>query len=304
MRIGYPCINRSIGCTANRTFRLAAYSDKHLLETVKENIACLQKILAWNRNRDILFFRITSVLVPFASHRVCTAPWQVTFADDLAAAGELIRNSGMRISMHPDQFIILNAPDPGVVERSIAELMYHAEVLDLMELPPSAKIQLHAGGVYGDAAKSIDRFVRTYETLDPVIRRRLVVENDDQRFTASDCLAIHERTGIPVLFDVFHHACANRGEDTKTMIDRVRKTWKGADGIMMADYSSQHPDKRPGGHADHIDLQDFARFLAISQPWDMDIMLEIKDKEASALAAVEAARADPRFAGKSSDALG
>jgi len=295
MRIGYPCINRSIGCTANRTFRLASYSDDRLLETVRANIACLEKILAWNRDHGILFFRITSDLVPFASHPVCTAPWQETFAGDLAEIGKFIRKTGMRISMHPDQFIILNAPDPGIVQRSIAELAYHAELLDLMELPATAKIQLHVGGVYGDAAQSIDRFVRTYGTLDPVIRRRLVVENDDRRFTASDCLSIHDRTGIPVLFDVFHHACANRGEDVKTMIDRVRKTWKRADGIMMADYSSQNPDKRPGGHADHIDLRDFERFLAISKPADMDIMLEIKDKEASARAAVEAARADPRF---------
>ena len=295
MRIGYPCINRSIGCTANRTFRLASYSDKRLLETVKANIACLQKILAWNRDHDIFFFRVTSDLVPFASHPVCTVPWQEQCADDLAATGDFIRKTRMRISMHPDQFIVLNAPDPGVVERSIAELAYHAELLDLMGLPASAKIQLHVGGVYGNPRESIDRFVRTYERLDPQIHRRLVVENDDRRFTASDCLAIHKRTGIPVLFDVFHHTCANHGEDAAVVIAAVRKTWKKEDGILMADYSSQNPDKRPGSHADHIDSRDFRNFLACSRPYDMDIMLEIKDKEKSALAAVGMARSDPRF---------
>jgi UV DNA damage endonuclease len=295
MRIGYPCINRSIGCSANKTFRLASYSDELLRATVEGNIACLRKILTWNRGNDILFFRITSDLVPFASHPVCTAPWQETFEDDLAAIGDFIRKSGIRISMHPDQFIILNAPDPGIVERSIAELQYHAEVLDLMDLPAAAKIQLHVGGVYGDAVKSIDRFVRTYETLDPAIRRRLVVENDDKRFTAADCLHIHERTGIPVLFDVFHHACASNGEDVRTMLQRIQKTWKTHDGTMMVDYSSQNPGKRMGGHAEQIDIDDFRHFLKISQPVDMDIMLEIKDKESSALAAIAAARADPRF---------
>lgn len=197
--------------------------------------------------------------------------------------------------MHPDQFIILNAPDPAVVKRSTAELRYHAEVLDRMGLPDTAKIQLHAGGVYGNKEESIGRFVRVYDTLDPAIRRRLVVENDDTRFTGADCLAIHEQTGIPLLFDVFHHTCNNRGEGVTEMIRMAGETWKVHDGTMMTDYSSQHPKKRPGSHADRIDPGNFIRFLEISKPFDMDIMLEIKDKEASALAAVAIATTDPRF---------
>ncbi|MDD1686081.1 UV DNA damage repair endonuclease UvsE [Methanoregula sp.] len=296
MRIGYPCINRSIGCSANRTFRLASYSEDRLLGTVAGNIACLRKILAWNQKNDILFFRITSDLVPFASHPVCTFPWQEQFREEFAATGTFIKEAGIRISMHPDQFIVLNSPDERVVSRSIDELAYHARVLDAMGLDASAKIQLHVGGVYGDPVKSIARFVRVYGQLDPAILRRLVVENDDQRFTASDCLEIHELTGIPVLFDVFHHTCRNNGEDLDEIIPAISKTWQRSDGTMMADYSSQHPEKRAGSHAEHIDITDFKKFLAISRATDMDIMLEIKDKENSALAAVALARADPRFA--------
>jgi UV DNA damage endonuclease len=263
--------------------------------TTGSNIACLAEILAWNVRNGILFFRITSDLVPFASHPVCTVTWQEHFHEEFRKLGSFIRNSGIRISMHPDQFIVLNAPDPAVVERSIAELVYHSTVLDLMRLEDSAKIQLHVGGVYGNKGKSIARFVRVYDTLDSAIRRRLVVENDDRRFTAADCLAIHEQTGIPVLFDVFHHSCNNRGEQIPVMIREIGKTWKNHDGTMMADYSSQHPAKRPGSHADRIDTGDFARFLEVSRPGDMDIMLEIKDKETSALAAVAIAKTDPRF---------
>jgi UV DNA damage endonuclease len=295
MRIGYPCINRTLGCSGNRTFRLASYSDERLLATAKSNIECLSQILAWNLQREILFFRISSDLVPFASHPVCTFPWQKHVADDLAAIGDFIAAAGIRISMHPDQFIIINSPDPRVVERSIDELMYHAELLDLMSLPASAKIQLHVGGLYGNPGESIARFVRTWENLDPIVRRHLVVENDDRRFTASDCLEIHEQTGIPVLFDVFHHTCINKGETIRKMLLRIRETWTGPDGTMMVDYSSQNPGKRMGGHAEHIDPGDFRHFLTISQTVDMDVMLEIKDKESSALAAIAVARADPRF---------
>jgi len=295
MKIGYPCINRSIGCCANRTFRLASYSEERLLATTGGNMASLAEILAWNARNGILFFRITSDLIPFASHPVCTVDWGEHFSEEFRNLGRFISDTGIRISMHPDQFIVLNAPDPDIVCRSIAELAYHAKVLDLMRLPDSAKIQLHAGGVYGNKVESIGRFARVYDSLDPAIRRRLVVENDDSRFTTADCLEIHEQTGIPVLFDVFHHTCNNRGEEITEMLYRVGETWKVHDGTMMVDYSSQHPTKRQGSHADHIDLEDFARFLEISKPFDMDIMLEIKDKETSALAAVAIATADPRF---------
>lgn len=295
MRIGYPCINRSIGCSANKTFRLASYSEERLIETVAENLACLKRILLWNAEHDILFFRITSDLVPFASHPVCTFPWQEHFKNEFAEIGEFIRKAGIRISMHPDQFIVLNAPDKKVVGRSISELAYHAGVLDAMGQDTTAKIQLHVGGVYDDKGASLARFARAYEHLDPAILRRLVIENDDNRFTASDCFSVHEETGIPVLFDIFHHACNNAGETMEEALQLTGKTWKKSDGIPMVDYSSQHPGKRPGSHAEHIDPAGFFAFLQRSRPYDRDIMLEIKDKETSALIACDLARNDSRF---------
>lgn len=122
-----------------------------------------------------------------------------------------------------------------------------------------------------------------------------MVENDDNRFTAADCLKVHEQTGIPVLFDVFHHACNNAGEEMAEALQLTGGSWKKCDGIPMVDYSSQHPDKRVGSHADHIDPADFSAFLERSRPFDRDIMLEIKDKETSALIAGDLARDDPRF---------
>ncbi|MDD1665292.1 MAG: hypothetical protein LUQ32_08035 [Methanomicrobiales archaeon] len=118
-----------------------------------------RKILEFNRDHGILFFRITSDIVPFASHPVIDLPWQDRFRAQIGEIGRLIRDSGMRISMHPDQFILINAPDETIVERSIAELRYHAEVLDLMDLDTTAKIQIHVGGVFGDREASIRRFI-------------------------------------------------------------------------------------------------------------------------------------------------
>ena len=295
MRIGYPCINRSIGCTASRTFRLASYTEERMGDTVQENLSCLSRIIAYNERHGMLFFRITSDLVPFASHPVCTFPWQEEYAGEFEKIGDYIQQYGFRISMHPDQFVLLNAPDKGVLQRSIDDLVYQVQVLDLMGLDHTAKVQVHVGGVYGDKPAAIDRFVQQYDLLDTVIQDRLVIENDERLYTLSDCLAIHERTGIPVVADTFHHSLLNNREQFTALLDPVRKTWKAHDGIPMIDYSSQEPGKRVGAHAGHIVAEDFRQFLKETLPGDFDIMLEIKDKEKSALAALALARDDPRL---------
>ena len=250
---------------------------------------------SYNAMHGILFFRITSDLVPFASHPVCTFPWQEEFAGVLEKIGEYIRLYGFRISMHPDQFVLLNAPDKGVLQRSIDDLKYQVQVLDLMGLDLSAKVQVHVGGVYGDKPAGIDRFVKQYDLLDTAIRDRLVIENDERLYTLGDCLAIHERTGIPVIADAFHHSLLNNGKCFLSLLDPVRKTWKATDGIPMVDYSSQEPGRRVGAHAMHIVAEDFRQFLKETRPLDFDLMLEIKDKEKSALEALALARDDPRL---------
>jgi UV DNA damage endonuclease len=295
MKIGYPCINRSIGCTANRTFRLSSYSSERLEATVAENLACLGRILSFNRAHGILFFRITSDLVPFASHPVMDLPWQDLFREQFRETGRIIKDSGTRISMHPDQFILINAPDEGIVERSVAELRYHAEILDLLHLDGTAKIQIHVGGLYGDREASIRRFIEQATGLDEAILRHLAIENDDLRFPLADCLRIHDETGLPVVFDVLHHELNNRGEPLGRAVSLAAGTWKGSDGTPMVDYSAQEEGRRRGTHATSLHLRHFRRFLGESRPHDLDVMLEIKDKEKSALRALGAARDDPRL---------
>lgn len=295
MRIGYPCINRSVGCSAGRTFRLASYSRDRLYATVAANLACLEVVLDFNRDHGLLFFRISSDLVPFASHPVCTDPWQEACGPTFARLGRRIREEGHRISMHPDQFVLINARDPGIVERSVAELSYHAEVLDLLGLDATAKVQVHVGGVYGDREASIRRFVDAYDRLPEAVRRRLVIENDDGRYSAADCLSISDETGVPVLFDRFHHAVYGAGEPVAEVLSQVASTWGPGDGTPMVDYSTQAMGKRPGAHTTTIDREAFCQFLAESRAHDPDIMLEMKDKEQSALLALEAARADQRL---------
>ncbi len=295
MRIGYPCINRSIGCSANHTFRLASYSPQRLETTLAANLDCLHRILEFNAAHGILFFRLSSDIVPFASHPVCRAPWQRRFAAEFASLGKLARRHAMRLSMHPDQFTLINSPDETIFKRSVAELVYHAEVLDLMGMDRTAKLQIHVGGTYGDKPASLGRFAQRYATLPEPVRRRLVIENDDRQYNLADCLTLHELTGVPLLYDDFHHAVLPSPGRLHDLLDRVAGTWSRRDGIPMADYSLQQPGQRPGAHADTLESGAFRRFLKRTAPFDMDVMLEIKDKETSALRALAVAATDARL---------
>ncbi len=295
MKIGYPCINRSIGCQADHTFRLKSYSERRLVETVEKNLTCLLKILQYNAQHNLLFFRITSDLVPFASHEINEFKWQRHFRTPFEEIGKFVNDHEMRISMHPDQFTLINSLDPAIFKRSIAELKYHADVLDIMGLDTTAKIQIHVGGAYGDKKKSMKRFVSRYHKTGSAIRKRLVIENDDRSYGAEDCLRIHEETGIPVLFDTFHHEILNNGETIFEALERTRTTWGAKDGIPMVDFSHQKAGAKQGSHTEKIDTRRFRKFLQASQPNDFDIMLEIKDKEKSALKAMRVARSDKRL---------
>lgn len=301
MKTGYPCINNSISRNAPSTFRLAFYSENRLFHTIQDNLIHLKQILQYNVKNNLLFFRISSDLIPFASHPICGLDWGRHFQSVFEQLGEFIKKYNIRISMHPDQFVVLSSPNGKVVESSINELKYHCKVLDAMGLDDTAKVQIHVGGVYGNKVKVINRFIRTFNDsgrfIDNAIRRRLVIENDDHLYNLKDCLRINQQTGIPIVFDSFHHELYSNHEPLRIALQEAMLTWnRNRDGIPIVDYSSQNNANgketrgRKGKHAKKINLTLFKRFLQETQGLSFDIMLEIKDKEKSALKALEVLR--------------
>lgn len=287
MKIGYPCINNWISCTSSQTFRLKSYSDDLLREKIRSNLVCLQKTLEYNVAHGLLFFRIASGIVPFASHPINTFDWQEHYRTKFETIGEYITNNNFRISVHPDQFTLINSLSEDIFARSRSELQYHADLLDCLNLDLSAKIQIHVGGAYGDKPSSMNTFINRYALLSESIKRRLVIENDERLYTADDCLSISKQTGIPVLFDVFHHKINHEPDSSADYFALTNGTWSHKrDGILMVDYSTQKPSGKVGQHTESIDEADFRSFLLGTQEFDFDIMLEIKDKEVSALKAL------------------
>jgi UV DNA damage endonuclease len=287
MKIGYPCINLSLTCRSSKTFRLASYTEERLHETIKSNLHCLQEILSYNVEHGLLFFRISSKLIPFGSHPVNTYPWEQVFREDFIQIGRFIKTNHVRISMHPDQFALINSPSEAIFKSTVRELVYHVAVLNAMQLDDDAKIQIHVGGAYGDKETSSMRFIQRYKLLPLQVKKRLVIENDDRLFSLKDCLKIHQYTSIPVLFDNLHHALNNNGESVREALSACKKTWREIDGLPMTDYSEQEKGGRIGKHAQTLDTDLFKNYINQTARIDFDIMLEIKDKEQSALRALQ-----------------
>ena len=287
MKIGYPCVNEAMDCSAANTFRLASYSEERLIAAVSANLVCLRRMLEWNVAQGLLFFRMGSGIVPFGSHEINTFPWQTHFGADFRVIGDYIKANNLRVSFHPDQFVVLNSPSADIVRRSIEELVYQGSMLDLMGLDGTAKLQIHVGGLYGDRELAISRFAQVHAALPAAVKARVVVENDDRLFPLRGCLHLHELTGVPILFDNFHHECLNHGEPMAEALRLAAGTWHPThDGVPMMDYSSQALGERKGKHTDDLVDNSFRSFLTNLHGLEPDLMLEIKNKEASALRAV------------------
>lgn len=288
MKIGYPCVNYSIGKKTVSTFRLSSYSEERLIQCINYNLATLIEILRFNINNNFMFFRISSGIIPFASHPICKFDWKDYFKSDFTKIGQLIKKHNIRISMHPDQFVLINAKNQDIIANSVKELEYHTELLDAMGLDHSAKVQIHIGGIYGDKERSKKQFISNYKNLiSEEIKKRLVIENDDHLYNLKDCIEIHGYTNIPILFDVFHHICFNNNLSVNDALQIANSTWNhNKDGIMMIDYSNQESNQRKGKHSKTLDIKQFEKFIISVSNCDFDIILELKDKEKSAQKAI------------------
>lgn len=268
---------------------------------LRQSLAYLRAIFDYLARNDIAMYRMSSDLAPYVTHpglpqfhhqiRDCAA--------ELGDLGRQARAMGLRLSFHPSQFIVLNSPDPAVVEKSIWDLTSQAEILDGMELGPEAVIVIHVGGVYGDKSSGRARWIETYHRLPEPVRQRLVLENDDTRFSAADVLAIHDATSVPLIFDNLHFWCNNpEGLAILPTFERFVRTWQEGTRPKMH-FSSPRTEFRAvsrknratgkgettlqppiwPGHADFLNPFEFITFLRAAPHISCDVMLEAKAKD-------------------------
>ena len=278
IRLGYPAQNLTIPATTNRTLRLASLKNREKLrEIVRENVSGLETILRWNAARGIGLFRMGQSLIPFASHPAFPYDWEAEHADDLRGAGELARDLGIRLSMHPGQYVNPGSLNPDVVERSLAELRYVARVFDLMGNPDSVLV-LHLGGAYDDRPAAARRFVEVLRPEEDVLRY-LAIENDERIWTVAEVAEAARSLGVPAIADTLHHALNPGGLALEEALNLALPTWEARGVRPKVHLSSQDPEKRPGAHAYSVDPRDWQALLSALDGRETDVMVEAKGKE-------------------------
>lgn len=284
--LGYACLNKTLGTKA-RTVRLANLTTEKVIGPIAQNLDDLHAMLRWNVEHGVRFFRASSDLVPFASHPDFPFDWAEAFAWKFDEIRRLVKAEGLRVTAHPGQYTVLNSPREEVVEAALAELEYHARLLALID-PRQGTMTLHVGGAYGDRAAAMDRFAATLGRLSDEARARLAIENDDKTFTLAETVALGERTGLPVIVDLFHHRCNPSGETWDEglvpLLGRAAATWGRR--VPKLHLSSQKPGTTTS-HADYLLMDDVQTLLDVMEQVDgdapYDLMLEAKQKECALL---------------------
>ena len=269
---------------------------------LKVSLEYMDRALDYLDRHDIRMYRMSSDLAPYATHP--DMPQFHSMVRDsgaeLRAFGAKARQLGIRLSFHPSQFIVLNSPDATLVDKSVWDLSSQAEMLDRMELGPEAVMVVHVGGTYGDRPAANERWVETWnKKLPEHVRRRLVLEHDDLRFSASDILWIHGHTGVRLIFDHQHFWCLNPdGLDMRDVLEKVLRTWPEGQRPKVH-FSSPRTEMREQkrqdkatrkvktvlvapvntGHADFCNPFEFITFMRIAEGLEFDVMLEAKVKD-------------------------
>lgn len=273
------------------------------------SIERLSAVMGYLADVHIRMYRLSSDFVPYATHP--DLPQFHNQLEDHAAElqrlGERANRLGIRLSLHPSQYIVLNAKSDDVAIKSMRDLDVQARLLDAMQQGPDAVVVLHVGGVYGDKQAALERFATNFARLSEPARRRLVIENDELSFAVSDCLWVHERIGVPVVIDHQHHRLNPGGMEAVQAARAALATWP-AGVPPKIHFSSPRLDGREvkrgkqtkteapllRQHADYVDPWTFADFLEPLRDLAFDVMIEAKAKDLAVLKL----RADLRTIGR------
>ena len=214
---------------------------------LKCSLELLDHVLDYLRSKKLDMYRLSSDIAPYATHPDMPQFHSMVADSDaeLRAFGAKAKEYDIRLSFHPSQYVLLNSPNPELTKKSIWDLSSQAEMLDRMELNDEAVMITHVGGVYDDHEASRARWIEGWEQCPEHVQRRLVLENDDIRFSAADVLWIHERTGVRLIFDYQHMWCLNPERlDMRATLERFLASWPEDRGRPKIHFSSPRTELR------------------------------------------------------------
>ena len=295
---GYACINMQLSnpqdfgghkndrITTNRTMIKRTFQEKgieYASSLTLLNILDLQKVLEWNVQHGINFFRLSSNVFPWASeYQLHDMPDYEAIYEACERSGNYIRQHGIRITSHPGPFNKLASPKERVFENTKRDLEIHGEFFDMLGLPRDhyAKINIHVGAAYNNKPVALDTFARNFERLPVSVTSRLTVENDDRQslYSTQELYdGVFTRTGIPIVFDYHHHGFCTGDLTEKQALELAISTWGDIKPVVHYSESRAEEKKdakiRPHAHSDYVNgpVDDYG--------YDLDVMIEAKAKE-------------------------
>jgi UV DNA damage endonuclease len=301
MKLGFPAKVLGRGGVLKDYDSRRWQSGPHL----RVSLSYLNTIFDYLAEERITMYRISSNIAPYITH-----PELPQFhnqieecAEDLAHLGTRARRLGLRLSMHPNHYTVLNSPVERVYEGAVRDLIFHGAFMDALGLGQEAVVVVHGGGVFGDKQASMERFAARYERLPEPARRRLVLENDEKSYSVQDVCEIHRRCGIPLVLDTLHHRANNPGGlSNREAAHAMIPTWPHGvrpkihfSSARQEDRSITRRDRATGErvtsvaaalrfqHADWVGTEEFAAFLADAAPLVFDVMVEAKRKDLAML---------------------
>ncbi len=290
MNLGYACINTALSANkifTNRTMRRKTFDangEDYVSDLALANIKDLKTIVQWNNEMKIKLFRLSSQIFPWSDeYDVKTLKDYDEIASRMREIGQIAKDGGQRLTMHPGPYNCLASPTQKVVEKTIRELNFHSEQFNMMGYDPSPynKINIHVGGAYGDKKGTLDAFCHNFKLLNEDTKKRLVIENDDSpnEYSVNDLYwGIYKRIGIPITFDYFHHKFNTGTLTEEEALRMAATTWP--KGIAQCCHYSESRRKekldetiRPQAHSDIIyeKIQTYGL--------EPDIVIEAKMKE-------------------------
>lgn len=298
VRLGYVAIALNLDkVTSSSTVTYSRYSKinseeeklKKLKEVTYSNLEALEKILKYNIDHNIHFYRITSNLIPLATHPDVMWDYKKYFRQDFLNLGNIIKKSNMRIDSHPDHFNVINSTRESVIQSTLINLSNSVDIFELMDYK-LGKMVIHIGSSQGGKEESIKRFIRNFNNFPRRIQERLILENDDKVFTAKDVLQICKALKVPMVLYIHHHNCKNEGEDIGDLLEEIFNTWNDESIPPKLHFSTPKEFENDRKHADYIDADNFANFIKLVKSKvnrDMDVMIEAKKKDKAMLKLIE-----------------
>ena len=286
VRLGYVALSKTLdNLTTSSTVTYTNYVSKNytvdkLIDITKGNLESLKQIMIYNVKNNVHFYRLTSKLVPLATHNKVKFDYVTPLKKEYEEISDIINKNNIRVDTHPDQFAVLNSMDSKIVKNTFEILEYHYKILKALNIK-NPIIILHVGSSACGKKASITRFINNFYKLPSYIQKCIAIENDDKTYNIKDVLFLCNKSNVPMVLDYHHYVCNNEGEKLTDYLKVILSTWKCLTPKIHFSSPKSNLKKEFRSHHDFVNVDDFIKLLEDLKNYtnNVDIMLEAKAKD-------------------------